>query len=172
MTVALRSGTRMTIPAKPALFGPVEHSPAIPGLWHEFAKTLPYNQRLMLAARMVSESAARKASCYREKAAWIAKARATFSPGDRRACEVCGAYADFAHAHHVYPLSAQYDDGVRAPVDDHVWLCPNHHAVVHHMISASEAVLPCSISSVPIEHRDACDRIAADAVRARMRAIR
>ena len=66
-----------------------------------------------------------------QKSAWIAEARRAFSPSERAACYVCGKYPYLTHAHHIYPLAQQYDDGLRTPQGDHVWLCPNHHAMVH-----------------------------------------
>jgi len=66
---------------------------------------------------------------------WIFNARISFNPGPRMDCCVCGKFADIAQAHHIYPLSAQYDDGSIGANHDIVWLCPNHHAVLHFIIS-------------------------------------
>src|SRR5690606_20429072 len=46
------------------------------------------------------------------KQAWIAEARKSFRPGERCWCGICDGYEDIAHAHHVLPLSRQFDLGV------------------------------------------------------------
>jgi hypothetical protein len=71
----------------------------------------------------------------RAKEEWIAAARRDFAPSQRAPCAVCGKYASVAQAHHLTPLGAQYDIGIREALHDHVWLCPTHHAAVHIIIS-------------------------------------
>lgn len=66
---------------------------------------------------------------------WVNTARATFSAGEQRACEVCGKYRSLTHAHHIMPLHLQYQFGTRLPDHEFLWLCPNHHAAVHLLIS-------------------------------------
>lgn len=62
---------------------------------------------------------------------WIADARREFVSSSREPCRVCGRFLAVTHAHHVIPLSLQYDSGKKRANHDHVWLCPTHHAVVH-----------------------------------------
>jgi hypothetical protein len=49
-------------------------------------------------------------------------------------CTVCGEWEGFTDAHHVYPLSEQAKDGRKEADHEVVWLCPNHHRLVHRMI--------------------------------------
>lgn len=76
---------------------------------------------------------------------WVAEARLGFNPGRRTDCHVCGKWRDIAHAHHVVPLAAQYDRGFGVPDHQHVWLCPNHHAVLHLMIPPDRETDPMKI---------------------------
>lgn len=69
-----------------------------------------------------------------ERDAWIAASRMIFDPGERQPCYVCGKFKSIAQAHHVVPLSAQYDRGFKYPDPEHVWLCPNHHTMAHRYI--------------------------------------
>ena len=90
--------------------------------------------RIRAERRLGELIAAQKASLRDESdriQAWVARARATFSPGTRQPCEVCGRYADFTHAHHLTPLSRQVASGAETPDQAFVWLCPTHHAAVH-----------------------------------------
>jgi hypothetical protein len=66
-----------------------------------------------------------------DREAWVTAARQIFAPGEREACHVCGKFKGISQAHHVVPLKAQYDRGFKYPDSEFVWLCPNHHAVVH-----------------------------------------
>lgn len=70
---------------------------------------------------------------------WIAKARASFQPSERKPCAICGRFQSIAQAHHVFPLAAQWRLGVIDPIHDHEWLCPNHHVVVHIFIGQALA---------------------------------
>lgn len=70
-----------------------------------------------------------------EKAEWVAASRMLFSPGPRKACSVCGQWRGIAQAHHVFPLAEQFDEGRIEPDQTFVWLCPNHHAAVHLLMS-------------------------------------
>lgn len=65
---------------------------------------------------------------------WFELARATFAPGKREPCAACGKYVSIAHAHHVIPLAKQWAERRLVVDHSHVWLCPNHHAVVHALI--------------------------------------
>src|SRR5690606_38279153 len=72
------------------------------------------------------------------KEAWILAARKAFRPEDRFWCAICDGYDDITHAHHVLPLSRQFDIGLVEPEQTHVWLCPNHHILVHIYLSRGE----------------------------------
>ena len=69
-----------------------------------------------------------------ERQAWIAASRQIFDPDERQPCCVCGKFRSIAQAHHVVPLAAQYDRGFRLPDSEYVWLCPNHHTMLHIII--------------------------------------
>lgn len=66
-----------------------------------------------------------------ERQIWLIAARQLFRPGERQPCFVCGNFKSITQAHHVVPLTAQYDRGFEVPDCEHVWLCPNHHAMIH-----------------------------------------
>lgn len=66
-----------------------------------------------------------------ERDIWVYAARRLFDPGKREACCVCGKFKSVAQAHHVVPLTTQYDRGFKYPDQEFVWLCPNHHAMAH-----------------------------------------
>lgn len=76
------------------------------------------------------------------KKEWITHARQSFEPMNRAPCVVCNKYAAFTQAHHVVPLSIQYDLGYTEPDQAHQWLCPTHHVVAHMLINATESSLP------------------------------
>lgn len=76
----------------------------------------------------------RKTAGDTERQIWIAAARRIFVPGDREPCWVCGKFKSIAQAHHVVPLTAQYDRGFEVPDGEYLWLCPNHHAMAHMFI--------------------------------------
>jgi hypothetical protein len=73
-----------------------------------------------------------------DREAWIAASRRIYSPGDRQPCYVCGKFRSITQAHHVIPLTAQYDRGFKLPDQESVWLCPNHHTMVHLYIPTGE----------------------------------
>jgi hypothetical protein len=88
-------------------------------------------RRALLAATLVdvgreisSEKAARKRG-------WIAAARLEFEPRAREPCFVCGKFKSITQAHHVVPLGEQFDHGFRVADQEHEWLCPNHHVILH-----------------------------------------
>lgn len=72
-----------------------------------------------------------------EREVWIAAARQLFKPSDRQPCWVCGKFQSITQAHHVVPLAEQYARGFEIPDNEHVWLCPNHHAIAHLFILGS-----------------------------------
>jgi len=69
------------------------------------------------------------------KSVWVNIARKTFAPSRRECCAVCKRFKSLTHAHHLIPLSIQFDRGFDIPDTNHVWLCPNHHAAVHVLIA-------------------------------------
>ncbi|MGC2775138.1 MAG: hypothetical protein WA418_05795 [Bradyrhizobium sp.] len=66
-----------------------------------------------------------------EREIWIKVARQYFETCERQHCHICGKFKGITQAHHVIPLSVQYDRGFRSPNQEFVWLCPNHHVMVH-----------------------------------------
>lgn len=79
--------------------------------------------------------AGRRQARQHDKDEWVRKARALFDPTDRRPCCICLKHQSITHAHHVVPLARQFDLGYTEPDHVHVWLCPNHHAIVHLFLS-------------------------------------
>lgn len=71
------------------------------------------------------------------RADWIGSARAEFQLQRRspRPCAVCGISSEYSHAHHSLPLSLQYELGVDEPIQEHDWLCPVHHTLIHKHLS-------------------------------------
>lgn len=88
--------------------------------------------RIRAERRLGELIAAQKA----RRAAFIAMARASFSPGARQPCEVCGKHAGLAHAHHLVPLDQQAASDAAEANQAFAWLCPTHHAAVHVAIDA------------------------------------
>lgn len=81
---------------------------------------------------------------------WISAARKVFAASSRQPCFVCGRFASITQAHHIVPLSFQYDRGFRIPDNEHVWLCPNHHVMAHLYVMNDDR----SMSERAIEARD------------------
>lgn len=79
-----------------------------------------------------------KSEAQKQRAAWIAEARTEFQqiPRQPKPCAVCGLSSDYSHAHHSLPLAIQYALGVDEPVQEHDWLCPVHHKLLHRHIAA------------------------------------
>lgn len=73
-----------------------------------------------------------------DRASWIQNARNGFRPGKAGPCAICGRLSSITHAHHREPLSHQYDEHSGALPANHevLWLCPNHHAIVHALLGA------------------------------------
>jgi hypothetical protein len=69
-----------------------------------------------------------------EKEKWIKRARLAFRPSRRQNCYVCGKFGSITQAHHTVPLAVQFDHGFKNAADQHAWLCPNHHAILHVLI--------------------------------------
>ncbi len=73
----------------------------------------------------------RKGAGTLEREIWIIAARRLFAPGEREPCWICGKFKSITQAHHVVPLTSQYDRGFEYPDGEYVWLCPNHHTIAH-----------------------------------------
>ena len=71
----------------------------------------------------------------RKRDAWLREARLNHNPGAKQDCYVCDDYFYIAHSHHILPLNEQYDLGFHRPLHCCVWLCPNHHSIMHSIIS-------------------------------------
>lgn len=80
-----------------------------------------------------------EAACRADKETFVALGRASFAPSKRESCMVCGRFKSLSHAHHVVPLTIQFDRGFERPDNKHVWLCPTHHAAVHILIGQAKA---------------------------------
>jgi len=80
-----------------------------------------------------------EAACRADKETFVALGRASFAPSQREVCRVCGRFQSLTHAHHVVPLTMQFDRGFEQPEHNHVWLCPTHHAAVHILIGQAMA---------------------------------
>jgi hypothetical protein len=81
-----------------------------------------------------------KTKAAQQQAEWIAQARKDFRFHSRgwpfpERCAVCGLREEYSHAHHVLPLSVQYEIGIDQPLQDIEWLCVLHHKEVHRLIS-------------------------------------
>lgn len=74
----------------------------------------------------------------RAKNDWIRKQRALFDPSPRQPCHICQRFAAISQAHHVIPLAEQYDRGFKKADHEHIWLCPNHHTVIHRFLSSPD----------------------------------
>jgi len=70
-----------------------------------------------------------------DKAIWIAEARRALRLPPKDVCDICGKWSDIAQSHHILPLADQWDMGIREPDHRMVWLCPNHHAAIHYVMS-------------------------------------
>lgn len=93
-----------------------------------------------------------------EREVWIAAARQLFKPGERQPCWVCGKFQSITQAHHVVPLVEQYTRGFAVPDNEHVWLCPNHHAIAHLFIIGSDRSFSAAASRARSRRRDPVNR--------------
>ena len=73
-----------------------------------------------------------------EKQKWIDDARNKFVPEEKDNCIVCGKYLILTQAHHVIPLSYQFDHGIKNAFHYCVWLCPTHHNMVHLLMNQKD----------------------------------
>jgi len=97
-----------------------------------------------------------------DKEAWIYRARLDFQPGQRLSCAVCDKYQGVCHAHHVLPLSLQYDLGLTSPIQEFHWVCPTHHAAFHLVITSLLNNVGLSLKGFPPEEIDRIHEITVD----------
>lgn len=116
-------------------------------------------RRALIAAALTDVSGTFYVERQARKAAWIAAARLAFAPGKRQACACCHKYEGLTEAHHVVPLSVQFDAGAVEPLLDYEWLCPTHHAAQHILINGILANVTKSIAGLPPGEADALDRL-------------
>lgn len=88
-------------------------------------------KRALLAATVGAVSKKMAGELAQRRKTWIAAARIAFDPGNRKHCFICGRFRSVTEAHHVVPLGKQFDLGFEVADDEHEWLCPSHHAVLH-----------------------------------------
>ncbi len=99
--------------------------------WNLKRRHLSESQRAIIAANVLKYQKSIKDEKQIVKNNWIKSARKSFNAGEKQACHVCEKYKSVAHAHHIIPLSIQFDLGFPLPDQSYVWLCPNHHALAH-----------------------------------------
>jgi hypothetical protein len=110
--------------------------------------------RALIAACMCEASKKLQAERQKQKTAWISAARLRFDPGVRRPCAVCNKYEGLVEAHHVVPLTLQFDAGASMPFQQHEWLCPTHHAAQHVFIADLVANQSRHIAGLPPNEAD------------------
>ena len=86
-----------------------------------------------------------------KKQEWLYQARLWFKPGEKKPCAICGKYESVCEAHHIVPLSLQFDHGFDIPNNNHIWLCPTHHAIAHKMINKLRKGKAMAFKGVPEE---------------------
>lgn len=99
--------------------------------WVIRARNENHGRRALLAAalgKVGREISSEKAA---QKRCWIVAARLEFEPRAREPCFVCGKFKSITQAHHVVPLAEQFEHGFRVADQEHEWLCPNHHVILH-----------------------------------------
>lgn len=94
-------------------------------------------RRDALAILRAVETPEAKAEAKQKRTEWLNEARRDFRMRIRRPepCAVCGRHVDMVHAHHSLPLNIQYELGLWFANQEHDWLCPVHHSMVHVYIS-------------------------------------
>jgi ParB-like nuclease domain len=90
---------------------------------------------------------------------WIKQARKGLVTKNRKNCMICGKYRNITESHHLYPLHLQYDDGIKLPIHDYIWLCPNHHKLVHRCIDTEGEFLERHVNKIQsdIFHKELMD---------------
>ena len=91
------------------------------------------------------------------RSAWIQAARTGFNPGPRQPCSICGRFQALSEAHHIIPLSWQYDFQLDAPDQSHAWLCQTHHAAAHKMLDDLISGTSTYIDGLDPDHREMLD---------------
>lgn len=71
----------------------------------------------------------------RTKNSWIASARKNFTPETNIPCKICGHYSKWTQAHHVIPLSRQFEMGYLHADHTVEYLCPTHHVILHVLLN-------------------------------------
>lgn len=94
-------------------------------------------RRAALAHFKEMETSEARAASKKKREEWMVEARREFRWRVRHPepCAVCGKHREMVHAHHSLPLNLQYDLGLFFANQEHDWLCPVHHQVVHTYIS-------------------------------------
>jgi hypothetical protein len=106
------------------------------------APMLPLQRYSQMCRAIEAAHAVDEVKDIRDKAlrdTWIFQARRDFSPGEQLPCAICGKYRLITHAHHRLPLAFQYQNGIMQPIQDFLWLCPNHHAMIHVLLNNAMA---------------------------------
>ena len=98
--------------------------------------TLTVLQRAIILLNQKRDCDEKKKGYRVKKKKWVSDARKEFNHliTDKKTCFVCEKYKAMAEAHHIYPLAMQYDDGIKIPFQDFIWLCPTHHSALHLLI--------------------------------------
>lgn len=91
----------------------------------------------LLAELIKSAEAIKRRERQGEKDKWIALARAKFVTSERQNCYICRKWRAITQAHHIIPLSIQFEIGLTEPDGTHAWLCPNHHTILHAFLDGS-----------------------------------
>lgn len=126
----------------------------VAGMNKEKLESMSASQRACAAAEACQLLQQAKKDYYLEKKRWLCAARAAFAPGTRQPCIVCRGYESVTHAHHVFPLEIQFDRGIKEPIQEFIWLCPNHHAAIHLIIRGLIANKCVSLKGFPPEEQD------------------
>jgi hypothetical protein len=99
--------------------------------WVSRARNESAGRRALLAVALANVGREISSETAARKRGWIAAARLEFTPRARESCFVCGKFKSITQAHHVVPLGEQFDHGFQVADQEHEWLCPNHHVILH-----------------------------------------
>lgn len=89
------------------------------------------------------------------KRVWIGNARLDFDPGPRHRCVICNQYFGLTQAHHIVPLSLQFDLHLAQPDQAFDWLCPTHHVAAHVAIAGLLRNEQLAVMGMPSDESDA-----------------
>lgn len=123
-----------------------------PLVWKEEYAQLNKSQRAIIAAKWLIE---RKEMCR----ARMRLFRLSFEPGAPQPCSVCDKYLSVSHAHHIYPLVWQVEDGRADPLHEYRWLCPTHHSGIHRKLAALKRNEQPDLAGFSAEEKDRMDKI-------------